>query len=215
MQKKKKNLRVFAPLGRKVINSQIQNVTSSITSIISYMLTITECGFNEQSKHRYHIIVLLHNSLSSVVCHLRKIWDILPGLPSEALGHSEWETQSGSNDLFSTEQWERAESWEAKGFNRINVPFVISLSALSVCMSVYPFVVCWLSVYIYSAWSICLSAGCLSAHLSFCLICFACETRTVKAAPFLRYLKMFFVSLLWNESANIQHCAKVLRILNG
>lgn len=59
-KKKKKNLRVFAPLGRKVINSQIQNVTSSITSIISYMLTIIECGFNEQSKHRYHIIVLLH-----------------------------------------------------------------------------------------------------------------------------------------------------------
>lgn len=56
---KKKNVRVFAPLGRKVIYSQIQNVTSSITSIISYMLTIIECGFNEQSKHRYHIIVLL------------------------------------------------------------------------------------------------------------------------------------------------------------
>lgn len=96
------------------------------------------------------------------VCQPTEIWGVLAGLPSEALGHSEWETESEGDDLFQVEQPDRAGSWEAKRFNQINVPFVILLSALSVCVSVchllsvcssaYPFSVCHPSL------SICLSA---------------------------------------------------------
>lgn len=80
----------------------------------------------------------------------------LAELPLEALGHSEWEW----NDLFPVRQWDKAQSGEAKGFNQINVPFVISLSALSVCVSVCHLLsVCW-----------------LSHPLSVCFICSTCKS---------------------------------------
>lgn len=108
-------------------------------------------------------------SLLFIVCQPTEIWGVLAGLPSEALGHSEWETKSERNDLFPAEQQDRAESWEAKGFNQINVPFVISLSALSVCVSVCPFVDCLFSASIFCVSFIYLSSV-LSACLSICLI---------------------------------------------
>lgn len=99
------------------------------------------------------------NYLSLVVCQPTEIWGVLAEVPSEALGHSEWETKSERNDLFPVRQWDKAQSWEAKGFNQINVAFVISLSALSVCVSVCHLLSVCSAVDLFS---VCHPSGCLT-----------------------------------------------------